>query len=400
MAPAPSGRRFTVLGIGLLALLAAGAWADIATGGRWLDWCFDQLAHFFYEQPLLAAVRRPGQLVLFRAHLAIALALAACGLVCARGLSGHGRRLWVVFWVAYAIRATIWTIGGNLPLVPGDSSHYIEVATSIYRGEGPVKHYVESYFRDYPAIRAGRGVLDDWATPLYSYVLAAAYRLTGVNPGESLEQTVAVAKGVSFLCNLLALPVLYGLARRRLGMEVALAATAALAILPVHALYAGFALRESFVALTALLAIWFLTELWSTTSPARWAWAVACGLAGGLAILVRNTSMALMAAAWLYGVFAHGKRHFGPLLVAGAVIAAVISPWAWATFQEYGEPFYTYTKYFQYNFSWTVHHYTQGTMRAADFYTWANAPEIVRVKLKSLAIIVVYTLMILSPPLV
>ena len=47
------------------------------------------------------------------------------------------------------VRAAIWTAGGNLPLVPGDSCHYVEIASSIARGEGPVKHYVESFFRDY-----------------------------------------------------------------------------------------------------------------------------------------------------------------------------------------------------------------------------------------------------------
>ena len=52
----------------------------------------------------------------------------------------------------------------------------------MLRGEGPVKHYVESFFTDYPTIREGRGVLDDWATPLDAYVLAGAFRLAGLEP--------------------------------------------------------------------------------------------------------------------------------------------------------------------------------------------------------------------------
>jgi hypothetical protein len=78
----------------------------------------------------------------------------------------------------------------------------------------------------------------------------------------------------------------------------------------------------------------------------------------------------------------------------------VIAPWAWATYREYGQPFYTYTNYFQYNFSWTVHHYEKGNTTAAEFYTLRNAPEIIRVKVKSLAIILVTSTMILSVPLV
>ena len=43
----------------------------------------------------------------------------------------HGNRL--------RVRQVIWICGGNLPLVPGDSCHYLEVATSVLRGEGPIK---------------------------------------------------------------------------------------------------------------------------------------------------------------------------------------------------------------------------------------------------------------------
>ena len=172
--------------------------------------------------------------------------------------------------------------------MPGDSCHYLEVATSVGRGEGPVKHYVESFFRDYKEIRANQGILDDWATPLQAYVLAGAYRLVRVEPGRDLEETVAVAKGVSFLLSLLALPALYAFGSRRFNTEVGLGAMALLAVLPVHAIYAGFALRESLVALTSILAIWALTEVWSVpTLRAAWFWASAAGVCAGLAILAR-----------------------------------------------------------------------------------------------------------------
>lgn len=392
--------RWLWLGLALAALLVIGTILDRASG--WITPAFDAVAHLFYEIPVLAQIRRPSQLVLVRAHLAILLALVPMGCLAAPRVSAHGRIWWAIFCVGYAIRATAWIAGGNLPLVPGDSCHYLEVASSVWRGEGPVKHYVESYFADYPAIRQGRGVLDDWATPLWAYVLAGVYRLTGIEPGRSLEQTVAVAKATSFVLNLLCLPALYFYARRRIGPRVALGAMAALAVLPVHAIYAGFALRESLVALTSILSVWWLTEIWSakTSARARWIWAVAAGAMAGMAILARNTALALMAAAGLYALFVHGRRHLGPLVVWGLVLLATIAPWAWATYQEYGEPFYTYTKYFPYNFSWTVHHYDRGNTHASEFYTAANAPTIVRVKIKSLFIIAVYSVMIASPALV
>jgi hypothetical protein len=393
----PRGVGLVSIGVAVALTIGALAWLDARFG--WVEVAFDLVAHQFYEVPVLARLRRPTQLPLVRMHLLIASGLAAIGLLISPRLDRHGRRCWIVFVVAYLIRATAWIAGGNLPMVSGDSPHYVEVAASILKGEGPVKHYVESFFRDYPPIRQGKGVLDDWATPLYAYTLAGAYRLTGVTPGDSLEATVAIDKGLSFTLNLLCLPALYFFARRRFNRDVALGAMALLAILPVHAIYAGFDLRESLVALTSILAVWFLTEVWAARGSSAWGWAIAAGLAGGAAVLARNTAMAVLAAAGLYGLVAH-RRKIGAMIVWGLVVVAVIAPWAWATTQVYGEPFYTYTKYFQYTFSWTVHHYQEGAPKAADFYTRANALEIARVKVKSLLIVVGYSTMILSLPLV
>ncbi len=385
-------------GLCLVGLLVLGGLADVATG--WFARAFDAVAHQFYEIPMLAAIRRPSQLSLARFHVVALGAIAAFGLLCAPRLDRHRCHLWIAFCVAYAVRAAIWTAGGNLPLVPGDSSHYIEVASSIYRGEGPVKHYVESYFIPYPAIRAGRGVLDDWATPLFPYLLAGTYRLTGIVPGESIEKTLAVAKGASFVLNLLCLPALYGLARRAYGRNVGLISVWLLAILPVHAIYAGFELRESLVALTSIAAVWASAELWHARRGSILLVAIAAGALGGLAILARNTAMVLLAVCTLYGMWVHWRTRGLAICLSTLVLLVTIAPWARTTYVEYGEPFYTYTKFFQYTFSWTVHHYQTGVPRAADFYTLANAPEIIRVKIKALVIIVVYSVMMLSLPIV
>lgn len=367
----------------------------------WVGPAFDAVAHLFYEVPMLARVRRPTQVPLLRGHLAV----LACLLTALAGawpwLSTHARRSGAVVVVGYTVRAVLWIAGGNVPLVPGDSCHYLEVASSVSRGEGPVKHYVESFFRDYPAIRAGRGVLDDWATPLHAYVLGAVFRVSGVDPARDLVLAVGVAKGLSFVAGLLALPVVYLFGRRRFDADVGLGAMALLAVLPVHAIYAAFTIRESLVALTALLAVWTLTEVWSSpTARGAWGWAVVAGVCGGLAVLGRNTAMALLGGAGLFGLLMHGRRRLGPTLLWVAVVAAITAPWAWATLREYGQPFYSYTNYFQYNFSWTVHHYEKGNTEPGQFYTRANAPEIVRVKVKSLAIIIVTSTMVLGLPLV
>ncbi len=132
--------------VGALAVVAG--WLDFRYG--WITLAFDFVAHQFYEVPIVAAVRRPSQLLLTRWHLAIFAAYLTLGLAIGPWLSRHGRAWLTVFGAGYVIRAIVWICGSNLPLVPGDSCHYLEVATSVLRGEGPVMHYVHSFFIDYP----------------------------------------------------------------------------------------------------------------------------------------------------------------------------------------------------------------------------------------------------------
>ncbi len=384
------------------AAVAAG-WLDLRYG--WIASAFDAIAHQFYEVPLVARLRRPSQLVLTRWHLAIGSAYLTMALAASPWLSRHARGWLAALGVGYAVRAFVWICASNLPLVPGDSSHYVEVATSVLRREGPVKHYVESFFNDYGRIREGRGVLDDWATPLDAYTRALAMRIAGVGPDAPAESRYAAAKACSFVLNLLAMPALYGFARRRFGPRVGLLAMAALAVLPVHAIYAGFILRESLVVLTSILAVWALVEVWAlgTDRPHAWAAAALAGILAGLAILARNTAMAIVAACGLWfllGRRPNGRRQPIAALVWLGATALTILPWALATYREYGQPFYSYTGYFEYNFSWTVHHYEKGNIRPSQFYTAANAPEIIRVKVKALLIIAVYSTMIVGFPVV
>jgi hypothetical protein len=382
------------------AAVVVAAWLDARYG--WITSAFDAVAHLFYESPIVAFIRRHSQLVLVRWHLGIGAGLMVLGLVVAGRLSRHGRWVLTVFALGYAIRAAVWICGGNLPLVRGDSCHYIEVATSVLRGEGPVKHYVGSFFNDYPHIREGRGGLDDWDTPLYSILVALATRALGFGADSPLLARLAIAKGCSFLFNILCLPALYIFARRRYDPRVALVAIAALAVLPVHAIYAGFELRESLVALMSILAVWALSEV-CVAAPgglAIWGWALAAGLCGGLAVMARTTALALLAGGGLYCAVTAGRRRYLALLAGALAAALVCLPWAYATWLEYGTPFYSMTRYFEYNFSWTVHHYMRGNTLPSEFYTLSNLPEILRVKAKSLLFIAVTSTMIIGLPLV
>jgi hypothetical protein len=392
--------RWVTLALLVATVAVAGAWLD--SRYEWITVAFDLVSRQFFEVSPVARVRRPSQLVLVRWHLAIGSILAVAGMLLSTRLGRHGRWWVAIFGIGYGVRALIWVWASNLPLVPGDSCHYIEVATSVLRGEGPVKHYVESFFRDYWRIRENQGVLDDWATPLDAYVLAGFFRLAGLGPHASVDARFAVAKTCSFILNLLALPILYVFARRRYDSRIALGAMAVLAVLPVHAIYAGFVLRESLVTVLAILAVWTFTEIWQS-GRLGWkslAWAVVAGLCGGLTVLARTTGLAILAGAGLLAAVKHGRKRPIELLLWAATGALVCLPWAVATLQEYEQPFYSYTQYFEYNFSWVIHHYEKGNTQPSQFYTWENLPEIVRVKVKSLLLITVYSTMILGLPIV
>ena len=92
-------------------------WLDVRYG--WITPAFDAVAHQFYEVPIVAAVRRPSQLVLSRWHLAICSAYLTLGLAIAPWLTRHARAWLTVFGVGYAIRAIIWICGEQPAARPG-----------------------------------------------------------------------------------------------------------------------------------------------------------------------------------------------------------------------------------------------------------------------------------------
>ena len=227
----------------------------------------------------------------------------------------------------------------------------------------------------------------------------------GSCPGESLEATVGVAKACSFVLNLLALPALYGFARRRFGREVGLGAMAVLAVLPVHAIYAGFVLRESLVGADVdpgrLDADRGLGRAHGPSAPGPGP--SLAGLCGGLAILARNTGAGPDGRGGpATRSVAHGRRRLGPAAALGRRRRSlVIAPWALRDLPRVRHSRSTRTRITSSTTSPGRSTTTRrGTPRPSQFYTRANAPEIVRVKVKSLLIIVVYSTMIVGLPLV
>lgn len=393
-------RLIIALVIGVIGLCLLAGLAPVVSG---LGLIFHFVAHQFYEMPQLAGLRAASQMALLKYHIAVWLIVAATWLVANQKFSPEMQKIGWVLLLGWALRAGAWIAGGNLPLIPGDSSHYIETANSVALGLPSSKHYVESFFKDYPPIRAGRPVLDDWATPLYADCLGFIFRMTGsgIGPEKNLEMTFGLAKGLSFIFNLLTLPALYLFVRRHISASAALPSMALAAILPVHVIYAGMELRESLVGLTSLLAVWLAHEFLSAKNfKSKVILAIVAGIASGLAILSRNTAMVLVLCLGLWLLWYGGKKQLVLMPVWAGCVLIVIAPWAWLTFKAYGKPFYSYTEHFAHTFSWTVHHYAAGLPDVKKFYATENLPELVRVKIKSIFILFGYSIMILSPPVV
>ena len=112
-----SKTRWYVLSLTLLGVALLAAWADWRTG--WITPAFDFVAHQFYEIPNAGtaspSVSAPSGSMPSRDRLV----LLVLGLTLFPRLGRHGRIWLLVFWIGYAILATVWISGGNLPLVSG-----------------------------------------------------------------------------------------------------------------------------------------------------------------------------------------------------------------------------------------------------------------------------------------
>jgi hypothetical protein len=330
--------------------LAILAWSS----DGWIEPTFDWLARFFtFPGSPLLAIRRPSQLELLAVHSRLFLPCLSLLLLTWSAWNFEARWVSAALVLGYFLRAAVWCIGGNLPIVPGDSAHYWNLANSIVRGEGPVLHYVASFFRYYPRW----GMVDDWSLPLYPYYLAGAFYVAG--------NSVAVAKAATMLCNLCTIPALFWLAKRHCGSRVAVGSALTLAVFPPHVLYASLMLRESLTMFCAVLAI--DAFLWAWQSD-RTPWtALIAGVACGLMALTRNTCHAILYCMALFAMLTPIRDRWLRLVLWGAAVFAIACPWGYATYRDYGSPFYTYTNYFRYTPDWTVHFRDRGAPTLRDY---------------------------------
>ena len=179
---------------------------------------------------------------------------------------------------------------------------------------------------------------------------------------------------------------------------------AALAVLPVHAIYAGFVLRESLVVLTSILAVWTLTEVWqrgrrraSVLGPGR----AGRASAAGLAILARTTALALVAAAGAgTSCSDRGRRQPIALLLWMGAIAVDDPPVGAGHLPRIWSPVLLVHVLFRIQLLLDRPPLREGEHARLAVLHGGQRAEIVRVKVKSLLIIVIYSTMIVGLPIV
>jgi 4-amino-4-deoxy-L-arabinose transferase-like glycosyltransferase len=138
----------------------------------------------------------------------------------------------------------------------------------------------------------------------------------------------------------------------RIGQELfpdrlwlALAGAAAMAFTPMFAFISGAINNDNLAVTLAALSLWLLLRIVREADARRttWRWAVALGIALGLAALTKTSTLALIALAGLTMAYAAWKRKRwqtffleGPLILA--LVAAIAGWWYLRNLRLYGDP--------------------------------------------------------------
>jgi 4-amino-4-deoxy-L-arabinose transferase-like glycosyltransferase len=219
--------------------------------------------------------------------------------------------VWLILALALLLRV------GHVAATPGivlvnDATDYDKIAAFVAQGEG------------YPDLR-GRPTA--FRPPGYPYLLAAAYKVTGVQD-EAREARVPVARALGVIVGTLVVALLGVVAAQLWGRTVGLIAMGLGAIYVPLITVGGAVMSETLFAALVLGAL--AAALQHRRSTHSWRWIVAAGVLTGLAGLTRPNAMVLLlplaVAVWTV------RPRFSPrALAAPAVLVVValltVAPW-------------------------------------------------------------------------
>ncbi|MBI3449465.1 MAG: glycosyltransferase family 39 protein [Acidobacteria bacterium] len=248
---------------------------------------------------------------------------------------------------AAILLAIVVIAGGAYRLVPAahharvdyDEGRYLDDAAHILRGDGFLTSTVSLYFGDPP--RPPRP--EDFSSPLYPYLLAAIFAVTGLS--------FTLAKLLSVALAVLTIPLVYLLGRRLFGPAEGLLAAAAFAFQPDQVIVSSWAMTESiYTFLIVAFACLAAPLARRAAKPLPSPFAVALGaLCGALYLVRQNGAVALAVALALlaFGPVAAGEGRGRRAALAGllALTAAIVcAPWFARNVSVFGSPAYSRMK--------------------------------------------------------
>ncbi len=216
-------------------------------------------------------------------------------------LSGE-RAIWAVLGALIAAHLILaFLLFDPKPFVGGDNAGYMALAESLRTGEG----YRNIYLPDAPRHAQ--------YPPVYPLILALAGALGG---------SLITFKILSVLFTATAVLFLFLLARARLGVAAALAATTPFALSPLLLYYSHWVLSEAPFVLLTLVALWAAERMGRSRR-----WLIIAVAAGILAYLTRAAGLPFLVA--LLAVLAWHRQWRRLAGVGGAVVVAVGGWWLW-----------------------------------------------------------------------
>jgi hypothetical protein len=201
-----------------------------------------------------------------------------------------------------------------------DEGRYLDNAVNILNGRGLATHYTSTVIRQAPPLHA-----DDTSSPLYPYLLAGTFYLTGADPRAA--QMWSLATG----CLVIVLTFLLG--RRLFDDRTALLASVMVALNPDNVILSSWSMPEMLYG-AMLIGILLLADgdRGFGMDPAR---AAALGAACGVLYLTRADGLAVAAAMILVALLI--RRPASATLMAICFLA-VISPWLIRNARVSGSP--------------------------------------------------------------
>ena len=193
------------------------------------------------------------------------------------------------------------------------------------------------------AIVNGRGFADPfglptgptaWEPPLYPYLIAGVFRLTGIYT----DASALILLILNSIASALTCIPIFLIAKKCFNEKVAVWAAWMWAVLPFVMFYSTrWVWETSLAALLLTVILWLTLQLEGSEGAATW---VAFGLLWGVAALTNTSLLAFLPASGLWAWYRRAKLHkrsFAGVVLASMFFAAAIAPWLVRNYETFGK---------------------------------------------------------------